>query len=351
LPRLYEQILKDPRNVDHNLRYARLAEQRGDLRKALTGYERVTVDDPTNDEAAKGYLRMRRKLEPDTTKVTVELGVGYDSNPARLSSDGTPAAVMTHLFDLRDDRAVGDFNWRTTALLSTELYAGQGELNYLSAGFLTGPVFDLSSKTTANFALGATTSRFEDSLYYNEGTAAANFDTAFWNATESLRLRAGVRQYGDFFDSSAGYYLDATARVVWSDAFVSGDVLIVAPRYRFSDITGLNLQFSIDPVQPGHYQEMAIRAEYYRPIVSWLTLGGSFTLGGRVYTDEIDPVTSILVKRQDMTVTPGLSAIFPDLFRKSSDLRFDYRYELNQSTVDIRNYIDHIVTTTAVIRF
>ena len=52
-----------------------------------------------------------------------------------------------------------------------------------------------------------------------------------------------------------------------------------------------------------------------------------------------------------MTVTPGLSAIFTDLIGKSNDLRLDYRYEVNESNIDIRNYKDHVFTTTAVFRF
>ena len=43
---LNAMILRDPGNIELNLRYARLAEQKGELKKALSAYERVTVNSP-----------------------------------------------------------------------------------------------------------------------------------------------------------------------------------------------------------------------------------------------------------------------------------------------------------------
>src|SRR4051794_28358469 len=62
-------ILRDPGNVELNLRYARLAEEKGELKKALSAYERVTVNSPLNYEAQEGFRRIVRKLQPEGTRL------------------------------------------------------------------------------------------------------------------------------------------------------------------------------------------------------------------------------------------------------------------------------------------
>ena len=82
---LYARILTNPRDVEANLAYARAAEARGELRKALTTYERVLLLDPGQAEASEGLWRIRRLLEPASTTVVMEAGVGYESNPTEQS--------------------------------------------------------------------------------------------------------------------------------------------------------------------------------------------------------------------------------------------------------------------------
>ena len=57
LARLNAQIINNPTDIELNLRYARLAEQRGEPRKALAAYERVLIYDPNNVEAKSGLDR------------------------------------------------------------------------------------------------------------------------------------------------------------------------------------------------------------------------------------------------------------------------------------------------------
>src|SRR5688572_4814547 len=89
LRRIFEQILQDPGNPGLNLRYARLATERGDIRKALAAYERILAQDPTNEEAKAGIRRIQRELEPSITRVTLQLGGQYESNPRRLTGKGS----------------------------------------------------------------------------------------------------------------------------------------------------------------------------------------------------------------------------------------------------------------------
>src|SRR5688500_4001798 len=84
LRQVFEQILQDPGNPGLNLRYARLAIDRGEVRKALAAYERILAQDPNNEQAKAGIRRIQRELEPSVTKVTLLLGGQYESNARRV---------------------------------------------------------------------------------------------------------------------------------------------------------------------------------------------------------------------------------------------------------------------------
>src|SRR3954447_25394480 len=123
---LNAMILRDPSNIELNLRYARLAEQKGELKKALSGYERVTVNDPSNYEAQEGFRRIVRKLQPEGTRLTLELGGGWESNPARLANGGKSDWLPLVRAELRDDRRFGEVSWRTIGSGIGEFYRDQG---------------------------------------------------------------------------------------------------------------------------------------------------------------------------------------------------------------------------------
>ena len=81
LAALNQQILDNPQDVSLNLRYARAAEEAGKLRFALAAYERILINDPSHEEARRGYELIRRALEPGYTTTRVEAG-GIASFPA-----------------------------------------------------------------------------------------------------------------------------------------------------------------------------------------------------------------------------------------------------------------------------
>src|SRR5450759_2053904 len=122
-----------------NLHFARAAEAAGVLRWALSAYERVTVNDPGNAEAQAGLQRVRRKLQPDYSQVTVELGSTVESNPRyylgprRTEVEGLASA------SLRDERAINGLRWRTTGAVAGQIYSQSGDLGYGYAGLYTGP--------------------------------------------------------------------------------------------------------------------------------------------------------------------------------------------------------------------
>jgi hypothetical protein len=58
LDTLHSQILQEPGNAELNIRFGQLAEIGGELRWALSAYERAVLRDPHNAEAITGLIRV-----------------------------------------------------------------------------------------------------------------------------------------------------------------------------------------------------------------------------------------------------------------------------------------------------
>ena len=351
LSRLHTLILKDPGNIELNLRYARLAEEQGDLRKALSAYERVMANTPANYEAQEGFRRIVRKLAPEGTRVTVELGGGWESNPARVARNPESDWLGVARIDARDDRRFGEMSWRTNANAMGEFYAKQGDtVNYASGTGYTGPVFDIGQFTVHAAAGGGAASYGEHHLQH-EALAVFTVESAFWNGIQTGRVRVGFRQYGEFYGGSDGVYVDLTERLAWVGVLAKNDLVIVAPWYRWSNIEGVPLNLPLEETQPGRYWEAGLRAEYFRPVTNWLVLGGSLAGGYRSFKDVTFLKDGTPLLRHDRFYVAGASMIFPKLLFDTADLRIDYRYEDNRSNVPFDTYTNHQVTTTAIFRF
>jgi hypothetical protein len=349
---LNEQILKDPQNVELNLRYAHVAEQKGDLRKALSAYERITVNNPSNKEAQDGFRRVTRKLQPDTTNVAIELGTGWESNPARAPTNPVSDWLATARVDVKDERRFGDVNWRTLGTGVGEYYRWQGgDLNYGSLGVLTGPISDLTSQIALHTGVGLGIAGFGQHLLYKEGVGGLTLETGFWQGTQSTRFRLGYRRYGEFYGSGEGLYADLSTRLGFTDVLQKKDILVITPWLRWSGINGTPLFVPLEETQPGHYRELGIRPEYYMSLTDWMLIGGSMGISYRHYIDVTLLETGEPVFRRDLLLNPGLSVIFPGVLGKTIDLRFDYKYEDNRSNVPFDQYTDHQVTASVGFRF
>jgi hypothetical protein len=352
LASLNDLIIKDPQNLELNLRYAKLAEEKGDLRKALSAYERVTVNSPSNKEAQDGFRRVTRKLQPDTTTVVAELGTGWESNPARDCCAHVSDVLALARVEVKDERSFGNVHWRTVGNAQGEFYRWQGEdLNYGSAGLLTGPMSDLTSQIALHTGLGVGAASFAQHKLYEEALAGLTLETGLWKGSQSTRLRLGYRRYGEFFGAGEGFYADLSSRMGFLDVLQPKDVVVVTPSFRWSGINGTPLNVPMEETQPGHYRELGLRGEYYMPVADWLTVGGTMSLSYRRYIDATILETGEPVLRRDWLLAPGASLIFPNLFKKAFDLRLDYKYEDNRSNVSFDRYTDHQITTSAVFRF
>ncbi|GAF92714.1 unnamed protein product, partial [marine sediment metagenome] len=81
---LFTLVLSRPGDAVANIEFARQAEACGDLRHAFAALERAVVSNPGDTEAQAEFDRLRNKLRPDVTTVTVVAGGSYSSNPLQL---------------------------------------------------------------------------------------------------------------------------------------------------------------------------------------------------------------------------------------------------------------------------
>jgi hypothetical protein len=349
---LNDLILNDPQNIELNLRYARLAEQQGDLRKALAAFERVTVNSPANKEGQEGFRRVSRKLQPNTTRITTEIGGGWESNPARLASGGKSDMLVLGRVEVKDERRIADVPWRTVGNVTGEFYRSQGsDLNYASLGALTGPLTDLTPQFALHTGLGPGVASFGEHLLYQEAVAGFTLESGFWNGVQTGRLRVGFRRYGEFFGGSDGLYADLSERFGFVSVLQKNDILIAMPWLRWSGIEGTPLRVPLEETQPGRYWETGMRGEYFKPITDWMIVGGSLSIGYRRYSDVTLLQDGSPVSRRDWTFIPAAAVIFPKVFSQATDLRIDYRYEDNRSNVSFDTYVDHQVTTSLILRY
>jgi len=348
LDALYSQVLKHPEDSQLNLNFARAAEAAGVLRWALSAYERVTVNDPSNAEAQAGLQRVRRKLQPDYSQVTVELGSTAESNPRyylgprRTEIEGLASA------SLRDERAINGLRWRTTGAVAGQIYSQSGDLGYGYAGLYTGTVLDLFSGVSMVPAVGGAATYYDQHFYYGEGAVSTTFEGASQGLYQSLQLKAAYRSYNDFFPSADGFYTEARARFAFPNALGNSGVVILSPWVLYSDLAGSAISPALTELAPGAYVEAGSKIEGYRRITDWLIAGASLLYSRRAYRDDVTPTGD---KRADNFLVPGVTLLFPHLLSYQTDLRFDYKYLWNNSNDPTKSFTDHLVTATLIFRF
>jgi tetratricopeptide (TPR) repeat protein len=343
LTSVYAQILANPTSPELNLRYAQLAEERGEYRKALAAYERVLVNDPTNAVARDGLQRVRRIIQPADTKKTFEIGTTWQSNVLREPM-ATGDVLGYGSFRLRDERPGQHYRWRTNLSVYGEAYAQQDQMNYANINGDIGPIIDLSGTNWAvRPGIGAGTAWFEGRNYYRDVNATALFEGYLNGAYQWLRFRAGYRWYDPSFTTDGGSYFDITGKFSIQDVFHERDSFSISPWVRWSRIAGTFDEFTTD-FAAGLYTEAGANFEYAKRFNDHLAASLNVKVSNRVY-DDIGSGS-----RNDWNVAPGASVVFSNLFGPQADLRFDYKYEWNTSNMADHTWQNQSVTAAIVVR-
>lgn len=361
LARIYARVLKNPGNSEINLEYARRAEEAGKLRWALQAYERVVANDPGNEEAHRGLVRIRRKLQPDTTQWVAEIGAAWETNPRYTNGNPVNLDRPRSEFQgfgslqMRDERAAGDMRWRTSALVTGLIHQNEGDLNYGYAGATTGPVLDFIRASTLHLGVGGGASVLKHRLFYSEAIATATIEKDMWGASQTIVFRGGYRDYDDFFPVSRGFYAEARAKISVPDALWEDNLLVVLPWVRWSGIKGnTGTSITITDLQPAAYVEFGVRGELVRPIGNGIVAGPTVTAFARNYhADRV--IFEPTVKRHDVIAGPGAVVWFPTIFTDwrgvQTALKLEYQYYRDNSNDPSRSFNDHIVATSLVMRF
>ncbi len=357
LRRVFDQLLQDPTNSDLNFRYARIARERGELRKALATYERVLATDPDNQEAQDGIRRVKRLLEPDATEVVVLVGGQYETNPQYEtdSNSSTDDVSLVGRAVVTDDRKFGETRWRTNGDFFSNWHAEFGEIDFLNLGVRTGPVLELTEDWDIHPALGASYAILDSETFFYEGSFSVAIEAVNGGVFKSLNLRAAFVQIDDEIAGLNAYVLEINPRFVIADLVTKNDSMIVNPLYRFNGTEGTGAAGVVSgETFPLNYQQIGGRVDYYFPITPETYVGVNLTGYYEDYNESvIDPLTGLETSenRKDVYLSPGAQVIFARVFFANHDVVVSYQYETNLSNDDFEDFKNHIAGVTSVWRF
>ncbi len=205
---LFSLILEHPGDPALNKKFAREAEARGDLRHAFAALERVVLSSPGDTEAQAEFDRLRNKMMPAVTRVTVEVGANYASNPRQIASSGAlldfnnilaPGAPFSFrheddaTFDgkisIVDERTIGNLRWRSFGLALGQLQSGISELNTQTLSVESGPVFQLTPDVWLYTAGGGAMVWLDEKKLYDDASVSATIGGLYRGLTQTLTAR------------------------------------------------------------------------------------------------------------------------------------------------------------------
>ena len=352
LERLFSQILRDPHNVELNLRYARLAEAQEEDRKALAAYERVLEADPSNREASQALHRININLIPVETNGRIELGARYETNARQVpkgSGRNDDFAGFAKLY-VNDRRPLFDNEWRSDLIGYADFHGQETDIDFWLARAHTGPVFQLGGDATLQIAPGGAVSFLDGEWYYAEPALRVTFENLFGGALSRLDFRGAYRGINSDNNASEGIALDIIARHISRELVTETDLLILQPFFRYreanSDSTG---PFGIiSTFVLGDYIEAGGQVQYF--IQPWenVRIGGKF-LG--YYRDYEQTVRLGTDERHDYLIAPGAEILFRNVACEGCDIKADYRFEQNFSNDDSEDFSNHVVGVSGIKRF
>jgi hypothetical protein len=354
---LNERILDNPQDVELNLRYARAAEEQGVLRAALAAYERILINDPSNEEARRGYERVRRMIEPGYTVTRLEVGARWDSNALGITEDAfiflapdeREATTYYGKLQIADEREIFDRRWRSILNAVIEETPDIDALDYQYIGVQTGPIFYVAPHIAALPAIGGGVSWLGGDFYFSEVNLSMTLEGRTSGASYWARARAGYREYDPdtniFFDTvtEQGPYAELHGGLTKPNLFSERDTLLVEPFVRWSDIEGSVFSFSLfDELSPGKYLEYGVDVNYNYQVTDHIQASVGALLRERDFGSSI---------REDTYVSPQASLTFEGLLPCGCDVRLQYRYRDNDTNDELADYNAEQVSLALLARF
>lgn len=347
LETLGQRILDNPQDVDLNLSYAAAAEAAGKPRLALVAYERILINDPSNEVARRGYERLRRIIEPAYTVTRFEVGARYDTNAANVNEDFFfPVPDSTTYFAklmVADERALGDRRWRSIFNLTLEDNNELDELNYGYLGAQTGPIFYVAPHIAALPSIGIGAATLGDDFYFSEIYAALTLEGRATGVSYWARARAGYREYEDvdpFVFGTAndnGSFVELQAGLTKPQLLLERDTVTIQPFVRWNSVDGDVFGFA-----PGSFTEYGLDANYNYQLTDHVQLSAGALVREREFDD---------FGRTDTYVSPQASIVLQRMIPCDCDVRLQYRTRDNDSTDFVSSYDAEQITLSLAARF
>ena len=350
---LANRILSNPQDVDLNLQYARAAEAAGKPRLALATYERILINDPTNEEARRGYERLRREIEPGYTVARLDVGARWDSDALNVhdffySHPDESTTYYAKLMVANEHEFIGR-RWRSILNVDLEDNADIDALDYDFLGVQTGPIFYAAPHLAVIPSIGGGAAWLGGDHYFNEANLSLTVEGRAGGASYWARLRGGYRDYDPDVDSffstvtDQGAYAELQAGLSKPRLFSERDTLTVAPFVRWSDIDGDVFDYFIfDYLSPGKYLEYGADVNYNYQLTDHLQASVGALVRERDFADS---------SREDTYVSPQVSVTLQRALPCDCDVRLQYRYRDNDSNDLLSDYNADQVSLQLTTRF
>lgn len=332
LQQLFQQVLTHPTDLAINMRYAKEAERKGELRKALSTYERILLNDPNNAAVRAEYERVKALLEPNRTRYMAGFGFQYETNVKLEDRHQKDAGAAMAMFRIDDDRRLGSTMWRSAMQVYGDVHTGAHGADLMYGNASTGPVWLMDNgwhfHPTVNGEVGFADYDF---LFYSAGLGA-EFDTRGAGALRSIALGAS---YADFSNSNNSQPFEATNG---RDAAVLGAKIRLAWDNVFTNSDGFD-------IRPGAIYNIARDSQYrfWQVGTTALYIVGIGTFGGGVGGLYLSPEVTVQYRdyagddgvhtqsRRDVRVAPGARLIGA---YENMTVVLSYLYDRNFSNYD-----------------
>lgn len=346
ITRIYEQILQDPGNARLNFVYARLAIERGELRKALAAYERILAQDPQNVEARAGLERIERLLVQDVTLVTIVVGAQGETNPRRDSSvtDRSHDGSLFGRIQVSDTRRIGeDFRLRTEADIFANWHFNFQDIDFGNLNLRTGPYFDLGPDWALHtFFSGGYSWLDRRSFFWEAGGGITLESRTATSPAFHLTARFAYDFITESFTTRDAYFVEVIPRFTFRPVVFETGILVLAPYWRFNGVTGEGPPTTgpTGELFPLRFHQIGGRVDYFVEVAERTVLNLNFTGEYRHY---FEAKLTEPGQRRDFLIAPGLQLIFAQVLESPFDLIASYTYEQLIPNDTVFRYNNHIV--------
>ena len=340
---IFLRLIKNPADLEVNVLYAKLAEKRGKLGRALATYERLALLDPKNKRWKDNIERLRDLARPPETTIAAVFGGRFDVNgPVNADGVGNRAEYNASMvLTLDHKRSVEGRKYQATGLLFADGNFKFEASDLILVALQVGPLFKISESwqlRPAILAERSTTDRtargnlvFRSSLSWSAGTLFnfANLDEGPIRAVDTSLYFVG-------FDNET----NGRDAIVFTSSSGLG-----FQGFRKSDQWGLTPDFTFNGARGGTgtdgfrdlFYVVGFNLDYEMQVSENFRFGPTFSYH---YKDYLNYQPGGSAKRDDHNFVTGLQASASKIIPKI-ELLGTYSYERNISRTTTETYRNH----------